>query len=289
MSQQIQFRDGESMQDYLGVLWPLDSSDRVACVLKAYFDESWDQHQQKILVIGGMFGRWGEWSKVEWRWKELLDEYEIQYYRASEAEFARGQFDKEPFRTKDLPTTQEQFKLLHEVRERFFGVTVSGYVFGLAYGMPLALFKEVANTPEKLDKFGDTPYYYCGYRIMDRLLSSLKHEVGCKELVALIFDQQEEYEAEMRRLHSHMCLPDYHCRSQVGTMTFADKTKFLPLQVADTLAFEARKDFERKLADPDAVERPEFTRLKAEHKIIEFSLCTREGLEEYLKATGIQL
>jgi hypothetical protein len=29
-------------------------------VLTAYLDESWDQHQQKILVIGGMIGHYRE-------------------------------------------------------------------------------------------------------------------------------------------------------------------------------------------------------------------------------------
>ncbi len=42
-------------------------------MFKAYFDESWDARQEKILVIGGMIGRHEEWAKIEWPWKRLLD------------------------------------------------------------------------------------------------------------------------------------------------------------------------------------------------------------------------
>ena len=71
-------------------------------VFKAYFDESWDAYQKTILLFGGMIGRYEEWAKIEWPWKQLLEKYEIEYYRATEAEHARGQFKKHhsvPFRT----------------------------------------------------------------------------------------------------------------------------------------------------------------------------------------------
>jgi hypothetical protein len=42
-------------------------------MFNAFFDKSWDQHQDKILVVGGMLGLYEQWSKIEWRWKELLD------------------------------------------------------------------------------------------------------------------------------------------------------------------------------------------------------------------------
>jgi hypothetical protein len=150
---------GETIRDFVDILWPHDSVDRIASVFKAYFDESWDQQQKKILVIGGMMGRYEEWSKIEWPWKELLEKYEIAYYRASEAEFARGEFNKEPYRTGENASTAEQLELLRKVREDFFEVVTRGVVSGLAIGIPVEAFREVANTSERLEKFGGTPYY----------------------------------------------------------------------------------------------------------------------------------
>ena len=45
-------------------LWPTDRVQRFAAVFKAYFDESWDERQEKILVIGGMIGRYEQWAKI---------------------------------------------------------------------------------------------------------------------------------------------------------------------------------------------------------------------------------
>jgi hypothetical protein len=45
----------------------------------AYFDESSDQTQKKILVIAGIMGLWEQWDKIEWRCRELLDKYNIAY------------------------------------------------------------------------------------------------------------------------------------------------------------------------------------------------------------------
>jgi hypothetical protein len=252
-------------------------------VFKAYFDESWDQHQNKILVIGGMIGRYEEWSKIEWPWKQLLEKYEIEYYRASEAEFARGQFDKEPYRTGDSSTTAKQYDLLRKVRQDFFDVVTRGVVSGLAIGIPLEIFREVANTPERLEKFGGTPYYLCGHMAMLRLLKAEKYEINSKDLMAFIFDRQEAFDAEMLKVHAALATPRCEFHAQVGSITFDDKRRFIPLQVADTLAYEARKDLERKLANPNAAERPEFTRLKDKGKIFEISLCEKTCLEWYLE------
>src|SRR5271157_2346957 len=96
----------------------------------AYFDESWDEKQQKILVIAGMMGLWEQWDKIEWRWRGLLDKYEIDYYRATEAESANGQFDKPPYRTPGVPLTAAQFKLLQDVKDDFFNILTFGRISG---------------------------------------------------------------------------------------------------------------------------------------------------------------
>lgn len=275
-------QEGQTIEDIGFILWPHDCSDRIAAVLMAYFDESWDQKQEKIFVIGGMVGRYEQWQKIERPWKDLLDKYELEYYRASEAEFARGQFDKEPFRTEGLGTTAEQFKLLSHVRSEFFEVLTCGMVSGIAIGVPLADFREVANTPERLKKFGGTPYYICGHTAMLSMLKAQKYGLGSKELMAFVFDTHQDFDTEMLKVHAYMRTPACEFHSQVGSISFDDKKRFIPLQVADTLAYECRKDLERKMANPLATERLEFTRLKEKRKIFEITLCEKKALQWYL-------
>jgi hypothetical protein len=248
----------------------------------AYFDESWDEKQQKILVIAGIMGLAYQWEKVEWRWQSLLDKYEIAYYRATEAETANGQFDKPPYRTPGVPVSAEQFKLLQEVKDEFFIAATSGKVSGAAIGIPIQVFNEVADTPQKLAQFGGTPYYICAHITMISLLVAVRHVMHAKDLVVFRFDRQKDFESEMKRVHADLEKPGGEYRPQIGSIRFEDKKKLLPLQVADTLAYECRKFLEKEIADPNAVARPELQRLKDEEKIFQISSCGKECLEDYL-------
>lgn len=251
-------------------------------MFKAYFDESWDQHQKKVVVFGGMVGRHEQWAKIEWPWKELLKKYGLKYYRASDAEFARGEFDREPFRTEKKPTSPEQYRLLQDVRKEFFEILTRGIVAGFGVQIPVKAFNEVADTPKKMEAFGGTPYYICAHTAMLRLLKAIKYEVPSKELVTFVCDRQQEFQREMIKVHAHMATKACEFHSQVGSISFEDKTSFVPLQVADTFVYETRKDCERKMADPKAAERTEFAILKREHKIAAIEECGKTCLEFYL-------
>jgi hypothetical protein len=254
-------------------------------VFYSYFDESWDQHQEKILVFGGMIGRYEQWEKIEWRWKELLNKYKIDFYRASDAEFARGEFEKEPYRTGDDPSTPEQRALLFHVREDFFHILTKGMVSGLAIGIPYKNFYEVLNTPEKLAKFDNTPYYLGGHIAMLRIMQAVKskEEMYSKELVAFIFDRQKQFDKEMGHVHQRLQSKGCEFNSQVGTLTYADKRRFIALQVADTMAYECRKYLEKKIINPDAKPRVELQRLMDKGKIFDISLCEKECIQWYLE------
>lgn len=251
-------------------------------MFKTYFDESWDQYQKKIIVFGGMVGRHEQWAKIEWPWRSLLEKYHIRYYRASDAEFARGEFDKEPFRTDNKPTTPTQYRHLQRVRQEFFEIITRGIVAGFAVQIPIDVFWNVADSPAKKAAFGETPYYICAHISMLRLLKAIKYEVPSKELVAFVCDRQPQFEKEMKKVHAHMQTKACEFHNQVGSISFEDKTQFVPLQVADTFVYETRKDFERKLANRKAVDRPEFARLKGEGKIAVIEECDKDCLEFYL-------
>jgi hypothetical protein len=248
----------------------------------AYFDESWDQTQKKILVIAGIMGLYHQWEKIEWRWRELLDKYKIDYYRATEAETANGQFDKPPYRAPGVPVTAAQFKLLQEVKDEFFDALTAGNVSGAAIGVPIQIFNQVADTPQKQAQFGNTAYYICGHTALLVLLQAEKYVMRAKDLVVFRFDRQKDFESEMKRVHADLQKPACEFHSQVGSICFEDKKKYLPLQVADTLAYECRKYLEKEITDPNAVPRPELKRLKDEGKIFQISSCEKTFLEAYL-------
>jgi Protein of unknown function (DUF3800) len=252
-------------------------------MFRVFFDESTDQHQKNIVYIGGFVGRWEQWAKIEWRWAALLQEYDIRYYRAYEAEHAKGEFDKPPYRTNKDYLTDDQRELLREVRRRFFSSIIEAKVSGVGIGVPVDEFNAVANTTEKRDKFGGTPYYLCGHLAIMSIMHAIVTEVRSKELVAFIFDQQYEYEAEMKRVTSELGKKPSPYTAQLGSTDFADKKKYIQLQVADLLVYEVRKDYEIRLTKPDVPDREALRFLKEHRKISRISLCGTECLEWYLK------
>jgi uncharacterized protein DUF3800 len=250
----------------------------------AYFDESSDGKEEKIYVVAGFLGRFEQWSKIEWRWRERLDKYHIKYYHAVEAEFARKQFEKPPYRTDHKANlNQEQFRLLEDARADFLSVLTSGFVTGLSIGIPMAAFNAVANTPETQEKFGNSPYYYCSHLAMRRALHGIRFELGSKELIKFTFDRHEQHGPEMVRVHEEFRARDFY-RSQIGTLDFGDKADCIPLQVADTLAYETRKFFESRMGDPNAPERAELKKLKHDRKVFTIDLCEEPCLQDHLQS-----
>ena len=68
-------------------------------MIAAYIDESSDEMQKKVFAVNALMGRMETWKPLEQSWQDLLREYDFEYCRSTEAEHARGQFDKPPFRT----------------------------------------------------------------------------------------------------------------------------------------------------------------------------------------------
>jgi hypothetical protein len=223
-------------------------------VFFSYWDESSDEHQKKIFVIAGFVGRYEEWARIEWRWKQLLDKYELEYYCATEAEHARGQFDKPPFRAEGKPLDYTQNEMLRRVCTEFLDLFASGIIFGVGIGIPMQDFFEVANTPERLARFGGTPYYLSGHMAMLATLIGIKNELRNKELVSFMLDRQDQFKTEMEKVHAALASKGSEFHSQVGSLRFADKRDFIPLQVADTLAYEVRKTLENAMQNPNALD-----------------------------------
>jgi hypothetical protein len=252
-------------------------------VLIAYLDESYDQEMREVFVAAGFIARYEGWSSVEWRWKGLLEKYGLRYYRAAEAVHARGEFAKPPFRTHPNKLNKEQWELLQAVRDEFLAVLCSARIFGLAIGIHMQAFNKVACTPEILDKFGNTPYYLCCHLALIQTLVGAHDELGSREVIQVFFDRNAEHQAEMQRVHKAFKEINPGYRLQMGSLEFEGKENKLPLQAADTLAYEVQKAFKQQIRHPEAPERVELQQLKAAHRIYAIRLVDEKFLRFYLK------
>jgi hypothetical protein len=140
-------------------------------------------------------------------------------------------------------------------------------------------------TPERLARFCGTPYYLNGHIAMPATLSGIKNELRNKELATFMFDRQDQFKREMTKVHDALASKGCEFRSQVGSLTFGDKRHFIPLQVADTLAYEARKTLENGIVNPGAPDSPALQTLKENDRVFQISLCGKDCLEWNLEHT----
>jgi hypothetical protein len=252
-------------------------------MLVAYLDESDDGQRKKIFAVGAFMGRIESWASLEWKWVALLKEYGISYYHAVEAENVNGEFDRPPFRSTPRKLTETESSTIKEVRRRFLSLACGGTLSGIVVGIDMNDFDSVANTPEILDKFGGTPYYY-GYHVaMLTAVDLIKYHLRSKELVAFVCDRQQEFSSKMLQVHADFQKKNLSLRSQIGSLTYRCKVGQVGLQAADCLVYEGRKYLQAYMDNPAAKEREALRLFKESHSIAKMDLCQRKCLEEHLK------
>jgi hypothetical protein len=278
--EQVQLRDIDWF------LFPLDADQRFAAMFAAYLDESSDEKMERVFAISVLLGRSEAWVKFEHKWNALLDEYGLEYYRSTEAEHARGQFDKPPFRTEPNSLTFEQNEMLRQVRDRFLDVATGNDRAGIVLGVDMRVFQAIACTPEILDKFGNTPYYVCAHFAMIKAVKMIQDELRSKELVAFISDKQDQFSSTMLRVHDDLIAKNPNVGKQFGSLAFQDKKAFKPLQAADSLVYEGRRYIEADLFNSGSLERKELQKWKESHTLAFVGTLGRETLEAFLAGQG---
>lgn len=248
----------------------------------AYLDESSDQKEEIVFAVGAFIGRNEKWTAIEWRWKQLLREYGIKYYHAVEAENVSGEFDRPPFRATPGKLTSKESKQIQQIRERFLSLACNGTLAGIVMGIDMKDFKAFTAAPAILDKFGGTPYYYGYHLAMLTVVDLIKKEGRSRELVAFICDQHQKYSPTMLAVHSDLQKNNLHWRSQIGSLTYESKNRFIGLQVADCLAYEGRRHLQELATNSSAKERANLSKFKKSHSLAKIALCRRACLEEHI-------
>ena len=68
--------------------------------------------------------------------------------------------------------------------------------------------------------------------------------------IAFVFEEQEEFSGRTKALYDEFKEVNKKCAQRLGTLTYAAKHKFVPLEVADNLAYETMKEILNNRYDP---------------------------------------
>src|SRR5262249_26771872 len=78
-----------------------------------------------------------------------------------------------------------------------------------------------------------------------------------------IFDQQKEFSGRAKQLYEEVKRKNPNTARCMGSLRYADKDRFIPLQIADKFAYEAMKNMLNLRYDPTRKERIALTTMKA--------------------------
>ena len=196
-------------------------------MFRAYLDES---YSDRVFSIGGYFGSERAWEGFDSEWKDVLDRYSLSVFHASEWESLYGEFQG-----------WSLDKKISCIRE-LIAVIANHEIIGIHSAISLRDYEQLFPLDSE-----DSPYFLCFQSCIGEIAIFAGEQ---QEDVAFIFDQKPEVEYRAMRLFNFAKThDDWLDRQWLGTITFADKRKFLPLQAADGLAYEGFKHFENEITN----------------------------------------
>jgi hypothetical protein len=247
---------------------PCMKGPRHLAVIRCYCDESYDG-QSRTYSIAGFVGRDKEWQRLSRCWKNRCLKSGVHVYHSADLEGRHGDSYSHlsPADVKELNTD-----LISEI--------VNSKIIGWGTSLIIEDFLAVAASSERAKKvLGPSPYFLVMQVFLVTLCAKVLEDKP-NYRIAFIFDQQEEFSGRVKQMYDGVKDRNPNAATCMGTLTYADKKKFIPLQVADKLAYEVMKNMLNIRHDPARKERIALTRMKEGEVIQALSYLDREILSK---------
>lgn len=214
--------------------------------LDAYFDET--GHGQdpntKLLGLVGCVAPPESWLKLEIKWKAVLSAESLPYFHMNEFAHSRKTF--------------KGWKDDNKRRDKIYGELWS--IILEAAVLPIGSFVVMRDYNRTLKDKEHNPlsdaYYLCYLQCLKFIAGYI--EFGIIDKVSTFFDDKEGFKGEAFRIYDRI---KYRFQGKIPQPVFRNMREFIPLQVADVIAYESKKELERQLYKADYLSRQGFHRL----------------------------
>lgn len=200
-------------------------------MLKAYFDDSGTHEGSLVTALGGCVAQIEQWVYFEQEWRGVLEEEHVKIFHMTDLESLRGEYEGWD----------------EERKRRFIGrmlKIISPWAKRQIASLVIAKDYDDVVPPwaKKIPAFGDK-YNFCFQMCLGQTMNwvaSLDPPMPAGDQIAFMFEQQDRVEGvtsanytKIKRFRD----PD----DKMGAFGFGAKSRFLPLQAADFIAYEAYK------------------------------------------------
>lgn len=236
-------------------------------MLRAYCDESYDG-EHRVYSVAGYVAKDREWNRLSKMWKNRNLDDGIDCFHATDCEHGTKGFKQ----LSKAVRTKLKTDLITIVNERA--------IAGFSIGIFLEDFDAIRNRSEKARQLlGESPYFLCMQFLVGEISASLNEEQVYSR-VPYMFDQHPEFSGKAKVFYEEVRRKNPSYAPRMGTLTYGDKRKHIPLQVADNLVYETMKLLLNQKYDSARPERIAMQRMKA--KIGRIRLFNQAVLESLI-------
>ena len=220
---------------------------RLFMVLQAVIDDSGNEPNQKLYVLGGFLSTQERWAAFSDEWQAVLDRptpTPLEFYKFTQSRALKKQFsDKRGWTDQHRNERVEalaRVAVKHAMRR--FEVSMRHKDFDLVRAVPVFERKQLS----------DHPYGFLALHVV-ATVATIAVVSGLTDPIDFIFDSQGGFEAELQGLwRAH----EGEWRSPMGTahigkVFFHDEQRFRPLQAADMWAGCVRHGMTTNIALPE--------------------------------------
>jgi hypothetical protein len=239
-------------------------------VLRAYCDESYDKHT-RVYAIAGFVGRDKDWRAVSKNWRNRCLKDEIDCYHAADCESRRKEFSHLSVEQSISLNTD----LINDLNgARIAGVGVAVYVED---------YEAFAKTSQKAARYlTQSPYFLALQFLVVDMCCEIAEYSGSP--IAFIFEQQDEFSGRSKSLYDEVRVKNPTAAKCMGSIAYAPKEQFVPLQIADKLVYEVMKAALNTKYDPNRAERKSLTAMKNARIISKIMYLDSNGIEKLVLA-----
>ena len=219
---------------------------RWTCVINCFLDDSGKESNpsEPAVVLAGYMGDDKSWMMLTDRWLHLLIKYGISWVHMRELIPLKGEYDNRGWTPKVRDAILSEF--VYAIRES----DLAG--FGVA--VDAAAWKAIPKEIRTADGGDGNAHDFCFARILRKLKDRIKL-VRPRDFISVRFDCDQEFSPTRFRRFLSLKERDEDLRWYLGEITFSDPKIYVPLQAADLLAWETRKQIVQKMGGYESTPR----------------------------------
>ncbi len=200
-------------------------------LLHGYFDDSGKLQDHDVTALCGWISQLQDWEKFALEWNALLEKHNISDFHMAQL---KGKCDFLP---------------------EFVDLIKRNILCGVGAAINTSVYRSM---PQPFRNKAGHPHFLAFSTVVrlaiDRVEAYAQHVgLGNSVFLSLIFDQDEQLSQECFKLLNKLKKIDERVRRRVTGLCFCSRRQLPPLQAADMIAYETRREVDRRIYHPDHV------------------------------------